>query len=364
MPPPHPSPASGRGSAPSSPLELLPFQPSPARDRGGQRVRDQPAVARIVGRGAEAFIAWKRRVNRELGEHPAGPRRHHHDPLREVDRLEHRMGDEHHGLAQRLPQRQEVVVEAKARDLVERGERLVHQQQRGLGDQRARDRGAHLHPTRKLARIALREAGKPDARERRVDARRRIGREPCEPERQAHIGCHRRPRHQGRLLEHEADAVRSYGPRIGGPAVGPRHPAARRRAQAGDDAQRRRLAAARGAEQRHELARVHGEIEALERDHAVGEGLADAVERNDGGAGQCRGSGGMNWHVPIWVWSADGGLLYRPDRRLVRRWMCAPTQIRAAPESKRYASVPIPKFGSLCGTLVCELRNRRTLATY
>jgi hypothetical protein len=47
----------------------------------------------------------------------------------------------------------------------------------------------------------------------------------------------------------------------------------------------------------------------------------------------------MNWHVPIWVWSADGGLLYRPDRRLVRRWMCAPTQIQTAPESKRYANV-------------------------
>jgi hypothetical protein len=28
------------------------------------------------------------------------------------------------------------------------------------------------------------------------------------------------------------------------------------------------------------------------------------------------------------------------------------------------ASAPIPKFASFCGTLVCELRNRRTLATY
>src|SRR5205807_3727851 len=28
------------------------------------------------------------------------------------------------------------------------------------------------------------------------------------------------------------------------------------------------------------------------------------------------------------------------------------------------ASVPIPKFVSLCGTPVCELRNRRTLATH
>src|SRR5262245_31564593 len=32
--------------------------------------------------------------------------------------------------------------------------------------------------------------------------------------------------------------------------------------------------------------------------------------------------------------------------------------------SIRHTSVPIPKFASLCGTLVCELRNRRTLATY
>ena len=31
------------------------------------------------------------------------------------------------------------------------------------------------------------------------------GLEPCELERQPHIGRHRRPRHQGRLLEHETD---------------------------------------------------------------------------------------------------------------------------------------------------------------
>src|SRR5262245_10252338 len=32
--------------------------------------------------------------------------------------------------------------------------------------------------------------------------------------------------------------------------------------------------------------------------------------------------------------------------------------------SGRHTSVPIPKFASLCRSLVCELRNRRTLATY
>src|SRR6201993_1891269 len=129
-------------------------------DGARQGFRDLPAMADIIGGGAKAFVARIRRVDQELGEDPAGPRGHHDDPLREIDRFEHRMGDEHDGLAQRLPERQQVVVEAKARDLVERRERLPPQQERRLGDERAGDRGAHLHPTRELARIALREAGK------------------------------------------------------------------------------------------------------------------------------------------------------------------------------------------------------------
>src|SRR5215471_19044869 len=129
-------------------------------DGARQGFRNLPAVADIVRGRPKAFVARIGRVDQELGEDAAGPRGHYHDPLREIDRLEYRMGDEDDGLAQRLPERQQVVVEAKARDLVERGERLVHQQQLRLGDERARDRGAHLHPTRELARVALREAGK------------------------------------------------------------------------------------------------------------------------------------------------------------------------------------------------------------
>src|SRR5215469_15375469 len=132
-------------------------------DGARQCFRDLPAMADIIGGGAKAFVARIGRVDQELGEDATGPRGHYHDPLREIDRLEHRMGDEDHGLAQRLPERQQVVVEAKARDLVERGERLVHQQELRLGNERARDRGAHLHPARELARVALREAGKSDA---------------------------------------------------------------------------------------------------------------------------------------------------------------------------------------------------------
>src|SRR5262245_51351951 len=175
-------------------------------DSARQGFRDLPAVAGIICGGAEAFVARIGRVDQELGEDASGPRGHYHDPLREIDRLEHRMGDEHDGLAERLPERQQVIVEAKARDLVERRKRLVHKQELRLGDESARDRGAHLHATGELARIALRESGKTDARERRIDARWRVRLEPGKLQRQAHVRSHRRPGHQRRLLEYEADA--------------------------------------------------------------------------------------------------------------------------------------------------------------
>src|SRR5260221_9797579 len=129
-------------------------------DGARQGFRDLPAMADIIGGGAKAFVARIGRVDRELGEDAAGPRGHHDDPLREIDRLEHRMGDEHDRLAQRLPERQQMVVEAKARDLVERGERLVPQQEPRLGHERPGDRGAHFPAPPEPARVALRETRK------------------------------------------------------------------------------------------------------------------------------------------------------------------------------------------------------------
>src|SRR5262249_55127109 len=100
---------------------------------------------------------------------------------------------------------------------------------------------------------------------------------------------------QRRLLEHEADAARSGV--VCGLGLVPLDRSVGRLAQTRDDAQRRRLAAARWAEQRHELALPHIEVEALERGHAVGEGLADAVERDDGGGGR----GGISGHFAMVV---------------------------------------------------------------
>ena len=72
------------------------------------------------------------------------------------------MGDEHHGFAGLVPQPQQLLVEMVAHDLVERAERLVHQQQRRIERQRAGDRGALLHAAGQLPGKFALEARKID----------------------------------------------------------------------------------------------------------------------------------------------------------------------------------------------------------
>ena len=67
------------------------------------------------------------------------------------------MGDEDDGLRTLGPDPQQLVGHLVPRQRIERGERLVHQQDFGIEQQGARDRGALLHSTRKLVRPAARE---------------------------------------------------------------------------------------------------------------------------------------------------------------------------------------------------------------
>ena len=81
------------------------------------------------------------------------------------------MGDEADRLVGARPQFQQLLVEVVAHDLVERAERLVHQQQIGVEGERAGDRGALLHAARELPGIFLLEAGEVDELQRALDAR-------------------------------------------------------------------------------------------------------------------------------------------------------------------------------------------------
>ena len=74
-----------------------------------------------------------------------------------------------------VPQPQQLLIEHVAHDLVERAERLVHQQQVGIERQRARDRGALLHAARQLPGKLVAEAGEVDEFEPALDARLALG---------------------------------------------------------------------------------------------------------------------------------------------------------------------------------------------
>ena len=91
-----------------------------------------------------------------------GARRHDDDAVGEQHRLVDRVRDEQHRLVRCEPQRLEVEAHLLARQRVECAERLVHQQQRRVVDQRARNRHALAHSAGELVRITIGEILEPD----------------------------------------------------------------------------------------------------------------------------------------------------------------------------------------------------------
>ena len=212
--------------------------------------------------------ARPRQVDRDHLRDAPRPRRHHDDARREEDRFGDRVRDEDDRRAAGLPDAQELDVESLARHLVERAERLVHEQERGIEGERARDRDALLHAAGELPRWCSREALKLDELEHLVDPLLPALLVPArELERQGDVLRDRAPLVEHCILEDDPVVVVAAGlPR--GLAVDGRA-AARRLDQVADDAQQRRLAAAGRADQRDELARLDLEIDVLERDGAA-----------------------------------------------------------------------------------------------
>src|SRR5471030_951847 len=83
--------------------------------------------------------ARPREWNFNVGNHLARPLAHHQHPVGEIDGFADAVGDEDRGAVMLLPDLHQREVHLVARDRVEGAERLVHQQQVGLEDQRAAD---------------------------------------------------------------------------------------------------------------------------------------------------------------------------------------------------------------------------------
>src|SRR6185369_6002000 len=160
---------------------------------------------------------------------------------------------------------------------VEVAERLIEQQEARRGDDRTRQRHALLLSAAELGSIAAREGFEIDLAKRLADLG--IDRGTGLAAGPKPVGdvleyAHMRP--DGVRLEHHVDPapLRRDIAAVGGDHFGPdANGAVRRRLEAGDAAQSRRLAAAAGAEQGNELAVLD-----LERD------IVDGLERTVGDA--------------------------------------------------------------------------------
>ena len=132
----------------------------PSTECNSSRTSVTSSKKRGSSRVATPRGCWQ--VDRDDPGDPAGPRRHHDDARREEDRLGDRVRHEDDGRARLGPDPEQLEIEALARHLVERAERLVHQQERGRERERASNRDALLHPARELPRIVALEAGQLD----------------------------------------------------------------------------------------------------------------------------------------------------------------------------------------------------------
>ena len=196
----------------------------------------------------------------------------------EEHRLGDRVGDEQGGGDPLGPDPLQLDVEALAGHLVERAEGLVEQQHPRLGDERAGDRHALAHAARQLRRPGLLEALQADELDEVGDGGRR-DRGAGHLQGELDVRLDRAPRQQRRVLEGDAEVMGAAGD-VGRFAVHQRLPR-RRRVEAGEDAQDRRLAAPRRAEQRGERPGGGVERDVVEGVHgraADGERLRQAAD--------------------------------------------------------------------------------------
>ena len=218
-------------------------------------------------------------VHRPLAGDASGPRREQDDPLPEPHRLAHVVRDEDDGSAGLRPDAGELLVQHVPRDGVERRERLVHEQEVALLGQRAGQGDALPHAARQLVHPLGAGALEPDEREQALGllASLRAGDAP-QPQRELDVPRSGEPRVERGLLEHQRRPAARHLDGAGDGLVQPR-----------DQGQQGRLAAAGRAEQADELARRHGQVDAVE--HRGSRRLAEVVRhpgqaRRDGGRGR------------------------------------------------------------------------------
>src|SRR5262245_7655085 len=131
-----------------------------------QRLEEDSSL--VVERRLRPERGGTRRGEREavIGDDPGRAGGEDDRPLGQVRRLRDRVRDEEDRHGELVPERAELIVEAVPGQLVEGSERFVEEQEPRARDERAGERGAHLHAARELAREAVGGVLEADLRER------------------------------------------------------------------------------------------------------------------------------------------------------------------------------------------------------
>ena len=199
---------------------------------------------------------------------------HDRQAIGDRERLVLVVGDMHGGDAEPAQQLGELVAQRFLQLGVERGERFVEQQHARPHRDRTGEGDALPLPARKLGRTLGLEAVETHQIDQLADRATALGLVDAAHEQAiADVRRDRHLREQRVALEHHADAALLHRPR-GHVLVAEADPAAGiGRLQAGEQAQQRRLAATRGAEQGNHLAGLDGQRRGFEAAGAVGIGL-------------------------------------------------------------------------------------------
>ena len=266
--------------------------------RSPRRVRLRELLAQHVPEGAELpgvlirladpdDVARARELDRVHVLDAAGPARQDDDAVGEGDGLGQVVGDEDDGLALPGPEGQELGLEAELRVGVERAERLVHEEDLRLDDERADERHALAHSARQGRREDVLEPLEPHQPDGVPDPSLALG-PGIAPVREAELDV------LGDGAPGEDVSFWKTYPTSGGTPVSsaPVQPdgARGRGDQARDHVEHRRLAAARRAHEGHELLVLHVERHAGD---GVGGAAAgrEASSRGPGPRPDARGRG-------------------------------------------------------------------------
>jgi hypothetical protein len=193
-------------------------------------------------------------VNRDQLLDASGTGRKDSDPVGQERGFAQAVGDEHDGFVRARQQEREVLAEDHAGLLVERAERLVHQQNAGFKAQRAGERCALAHAAGKLPGIVVGKIVETDGFEGAPRPRVTLGaRHALEEHAEIDILGDRIPGKQRVLLEHEGNVARHrasdrFSEHLDAPC--------RRPEETAHDVEQRGFSAAAGSDQADELA-VH-----------------------------------------------------------------------------------------------------------